>query len=42
DKDKLFPVRSIKNAFIIKNGGHFMILNKSDEISSKLKEILEN
>ncbi|EMJ96706.1 YqiA/YcfP family alpha/beta fold hydrolase [Leptospira alstonii] len=42
DKDKLFPIGLIRNALIIKNGGHFMILNKSGEISFKLKELLAN
>ncbi|NCQ71787.1 MAG: alpha/beta hydrolase [Microcystis aeruginosa W13-16] len=38
EKDKLFPFRKIHNRISIKDGGHFMILNKHNEISSILKE----
>ncbi|EMM77726.1 alpha/beta hydrolase [Leptospira santarosai] len=41
DKDKLFPIRTILKPIIIKDGGHFMILDKSEEISIKLNEILK-
>ncbi|RXK61814.1 alpha/beta hydrolase [Lacibacter luteus] len=32
--DKLFPVRKVRTAHIVKGGGHFMIYNKAAEISS--------
>jgi len=31
--DKIFPIRPIKNCIKITKGGHFMIVNKSEEIS---------
>jgi len=38
EKDKLFPFRKVNNPIPIKDGGHFMILNKHDEILSILKK----
>ncbi|MCW7494791.1 alpha/beta hydrolase [Leptospira sp. 2 VSF19] len=38
EKDKLFPLKKIHNPIPIKDGGHFMILNKHDEISSILNK----
>ena len=34
NKDKLIPCKSNKNSVIVKNGEHFMIIDKSDEISN--------
>jgi pimeloyl-ACP methyl ester carboxylesterase len=31
--DRIFPTGSIDNAIMINNGGHFMIVNKSEQIS---------
>lgn len=42
DKDKIFPVKNIKSSYTIKNGGHFMIMNKADEVSNCINHILEN
>ncbi len=33
DNDKVFPVNNINNFIRIKDGGHFMIVNKANEIS---------
>lgn len=40
DSDKLIPFKLVKNARIIKTGGHFMIYNKAQEISDIIIEIL--
>lgn len=40
--DKLLPSRSIKNATLVKGGGHLMVLNKSGEISDLINRYLEN
>lgn len=37
-KDRIFPVRFIKCNLIIRNGGHLMTLNKSDELNIILKQ----
>ncbi|MEI1280608.1 alpha/beta hydrolase [Leptospira venezuelensis] len=39
--DRLFPFKLIKAPISIADGGHFMVLNKADEISLKLREILK-
>ncbi len=40
DKDHLLPRRFSRPDFIIKNGGHLMVLNKADEVNSVLRKIL--
>ncbi|TGL62030.1 alpha/beta hydrolase, partial [Leptospira sarikeiensis] len=40
--DMLFPSRLIGKAILIADGGHFMVLNKAEEISPKLEEIIKN
>ncbi len=40
-KDHIFPVKKIKNAFIIPGGGHFMIMNRYEEISERIAEQLK-
>ncbi|MDO5509109.1 MAG: alpha/beta hydrolase [Weeksellaceae bacterium] len=42
NKDLVFPAKFIKNAEIIENGNHFMILQKHKEISNFLQKILKN
>ena len=42
DADRLFPIRKIAPTHIIKGGGHFMIMNRAEEVSEVLKEILNN
>jgi hypothetical protein len=40
NRDKIFPIRYVNNAIEIQNGGHFMIVNKADEISATIADIL--
>ncbi|MBS1532865.1 MAG: alpha/beta hydrolase [Bacteroidetes bacterium] len=40
DKDQIFPCRRIKDATIVKNGSHLMVMNKPKEINTWLKNIL--
>ena len=40
DKDKIFPYKKIKDATIVKDGTHIMILNRAKEINTWLKNIL--
>lgn len=39
DADRIFPVRNIAANYVIKNGGHFMIMNKSKEVNRYLADI---
>jgi len=39
DKDKIIPIKNIKADFIIKNGGHFMTVNKSKEIEKIIQAV---
>jgi len=39
-KDRLFRVSSIKNAVLVKGGGHFMMLSQADDVSRLLREQL--
>jgi pimeloyl-ACP methyl ester carboxylesterase len=41
-KDKMFPLKKIKPTYIINSGGHFMIMNKADEVSHYINLILQN
>lgn len=41
DRDRMFPIKNIKPTFTIKNGGHFMIMNKAADISRCINEILQ-
>jgi pimeloyl-ACP methyl ester carboxylesterase len=41
DCDNLFPIKYIKPDFTIKKGGHFMIMNRADEVSSCINAILQ-
>ena len=40
DADRLFPIRKIVPTHIIKGGGHFMIMNRAEEVSDVLNKIL--
>jgi len=40
EKDKMFPLKNIHANYIVKNGTHIMILNKADEISAYIEQIL--
>jgi len=38
--DRMFPLRNIQANYVVKNGTHIMILNKADEISACIEQIL--
>lgn len=40
-KDEMFPIRNIKNAIVIKDGSHQMMLNKYKEVNGILKQELD-
>ncbi len=40
-KDKIFPVSRIENHLPIKDGGHFMIYNRADEISLLINDYIK-
>jgi pimeloyl-ACP methyl ester carboxylesterase len=40
NRDRIFPVRYINNVIEIPNGGHFMIVNKANEISAIILKAL--
>ena len=37
NKDKIIPIKNVEVDFVIKNGGHFMTVNKPNEIEKILK-----
>ena len=41
DQDRMFPIKNIKPDFTIKNGGHFMIMNKAADVSRCINSILQ-
>ncbi len=41
DADRIFPINKIAPTYIIKDGGHFMIMNKAAEVNAALQRILE-
>ena len=40
DKDRVFPVKNIKDATIVKGGSHIMIFDKAKQVNKWLKPIL--
>jgi pimeloyl-ACP methyl ester carboxylesterase len=38
--DKTFPIRNVHPTHIIKDGGHFMVLNRADEIAGIIENII--
>jgi len=42
DKDNMFPIKNIKADYTIKNAGHFMIMNRADEVSDCINRILQD
>jgi len=40
DADKMFPIKKINPTFIVKQGGHFMIMNKATEVSALIQQSL--
>jgi pimeloyl-ACP methyl ester carboxylesterase len=41
-RDRIFPVNTINNYFPVKDGGHFMIVNRAHEISTIISNYLYN
>lgn len=42
DADRIFPINNLSPDFVIKNGGHFMIMNKAPEVNQALSRIFTN
>ncbi len=42
DNDHMFPIKNINPTFIIKRGGHFMIMNRAEEVSDCINNILQH
>ena len=40
DADRMIPYNNNATDYTIKNGGHFMVVDRSEEVSSILNEIL--
>lgn len=40
DQDHLLPARFTHPDFVVKNGGHLMVLNKAEEVNKILREVL--
>lgn len=40
DNDKMFPIKNLSPSYIVNGGGHFMIMNKAEEISAYVNSIL--
>ncbi|MEE1946291.1 alpha/beta hydrolase [Pedobacter sp. KR3-3] len=40
--DRIFPIKSIKNAIEIPNGGHFMIVNRATKIQALIFELISD
>ena len=40
DNDRMFPIKRIKPTHTLKDAGHFMILNRADEVSAYINSIL--
>ncbi len=38
--DKMFSIKNVQPTHIIKNGGHFMIMNKANEVSAAISSFL--
>ena len=41
NKDRIIPIQNLKADFIIEKGGHFMTVNKAEEIERLIKQICE-
>ena len=39
-KDHMFPIRNIKTKYVVKGGGHFMIMNRAEKVNEVLAPIL--
>ena len=40
DNDKMFPIGKLKPTYTVKDAGHFMIMNRADEVSECINAIL--
>lgn len=40
DSDRIFPIKNVHPDFIIKGGGHMMLMNQSEEVNQVLHSIL--
>ncbi len=40
DNDKMFPIKYVSPTHVVKRGGHFMIMNKAEEVSAAINEII--
>jgi len=40
DNDKMFPIKGINPTYTLKDAGHFMIMNRAEEVSACINEIL--
>jgi pimeloyl-ACP methyl ester carboxylesterase len=40
--DKILPIRFVRCDVKVNDGGHFMIVNKADELSTIIKQLIEN
>ena len=40
DNDKMFPIKNLSPSYIVNGGGHFMIMNKAEEVSAYVNSIL--
>ncbi|MBK7435096.1 MAG: alpha/beta hydrolase [Chitinophagaceae bacterium] len=41
DNDKMFPIKNTSPTYIIKDAGHFMIMNRAGEVSELINKILQ-
>lgn len=42
DHDRMFPIKYVKPDFVIKKAGHFMIMNRAEEVSACICTILNS
>jgi pimeloyl-ACP methyl ester carboxylesterase len=42
DKDRIFPVKNLKPDYVVKTGGHFMIMNRYEMVNKHINSILLN
>ncbi len=42
DNDKMFPIKKVNPTFTLKDAGHFMIINRAEEVSSFINSILQD
>lgn len=41
DKDRIIPLRLVRADYVVRDGGHFMTVNRSKEISSVIKDLMK-